>query len=290
MIVDKELLISTFLSSEENVIKTATNLRVSIQTVMASLNKYGYKYIKPKHIYGDLKRTDFSIFQKSILIGSLMGDGHLEKRPHLKNAIFREEHSYNQAQWLKWKYNNLKPFTMSDTWERDRGEISEFPDGHGNTKEYNIQKVISMSTISHPYLTELHEQFYVNRKKVLPRQLIEDNFDIIALSIFWGDDGCFTEDCIRFCTDGFSKEEVYWLADFLNKFYKSRITVRKHTTNSVDKYRIVFTKIRDDIECFENVRNILPQSMWYKLPPVLNEHQAASLTEMMVCSEHYRRL
>jgi hypothetical protein len=269
MIIERDILKNTF---KGNIFETAVELRVSIQTVMASLKKHDMTFIKPKHIYGELKRTDFSDFQKSLLIGSVLGDGHIEKRSHLKNALFREEHSTDQVEWLKWKYNNLKPFTTSNMWNRDRGKKMWMPDGRSNKKLYNIQKVYSMSTGVHPYLTELHKLFYKNKTKILPKEFLISNFNMVSLAVLIGDDGNFCENSLRFCTDNFSKEEVYFLADLFSNFYNSRITVRQQD----NKYRIVFTYIKQDLKFFDGIKNILPKCMHHKVTPVLNEHQVAT--------------
>lgn len=270
MIIEEKLLRERF---NNDIFETAVELRVSIQTIMASLKKYNMKFNKPKHIYGDLKRTDFSKFQKSLLIGSILGDGHLEKRSNLKNALFREEHAIDQVDWLRWKYNNLKPFTTSNMWNRNRGNSDLFPDGRGGKKRYNIQKVCSMSTGVHPYLTELHSVFYKNRTKILPKQFLADNLDLLSLCVLIGDDGSFCENSIRLCTDNFSKDEVYFLADLFSNLFKGRITVREEKK---DKFRIVFTEIKKDLKFFEEAKELLPPCMHHKVTPVLNEHQAAT--------------
>jgi hypothetical protein len=215
MIIEREIIENTY---KGNIFETASELRVSVQTIMASLKKYNIKFEKPKHIYGDLKRTSFSNFQKGLLIGSILGDGHLEKRSHLKNASFREEHSMDQVEWLKWKYYNLKPFTTSNMWNRDRGKKSLMPDGKGGKKYYNIQKVCAMSTNTHPYLTYLHKLFYSNGKKVVPHTFIKEEFDEVVFSTWMGDDGYYNNkrDYVVICTENFTLEEIEILECCLN--------------------------------------------------------------------------
>lgn len=271
MIIDEQVISKVY---NGNIFETAALLTVSVQTVMASLKKHNIKFDPPKHIYGDLKRTSFSDFQKGLLIGSILGDGHIEKRSNLKNAMFREEHSMKQVEWLKWKYNKLKPFTTADMWERDRGSTQIFPDGKGGKAYYKIDKVCSMITGSHPYLTELHELFYVDRIKVIPKDFIINNFSDISLSVLIGDDGNFSDNSIRVCTDSFTKDEVYFLANICSTLYKSRITVRE---DKKDKFRIVFTDVKKDLPFFDRMKAILPECMHHKVSPVLNEHQVATL-------------
>ncbi len=273
MIIEKEIIKNIY---NGNIFETAALLRESVQTIMASLKKHKIEFEKPKHIYGDLKRTDFSDFQKSLLIGSVLGDGHIEKRSNLRNALFREEHSLDQVDWLKWKYRNLKPFTTANMWVRDRGEYALMPDGKGGKKYYNIQKVCAMSTGVHPYITKLHSLFYKNRIKVLPMEYINKKFNLLVLGVLIGDDGNFCENSIRICTDNFTKDEVYFLAKLCSNFYSSRITVREEKK---DKFRIVFTEITKDLNFFRKLKEILPACMHHKITPVLNEHQAATHSE-----------
>lgn len=273
MIVEEEIIKNTY---NGNLFETAVELRESVQTIMASLKKYKIEFEKPKHIYGDLKRTDFSDFQKSLLIGSVLGDGHIEKRSHLRNASFREEHALDQVNWLKWKHRNLKPFTTTKMWVRNRGERALMPDGKGGRRYYNIQNVCSMSTGVHPYITKLHSLFYKNRIKILPMEYIEKKFDLLVLAVLIGDDGNFCENSIRICTDNFNKDEVYFLAKLCSNFYKSRITVREEKK---DKFRIVFTEIVKDLNFFRKLKKILPKCMHHKVSPVLNEHQVATKIE-----------
>jgi len=244
MIIDREVIEKTFYG---NIFETATLLGVSVQTIMASLKKHNIKFEKPKHIYSDLKKTSFSNFQKSLIIGSILGDGHIEKRDNLKNAIFREEHSVGQVEWLKWKYNKLKPFTTANMWERDRGNTQLFPNGKGGKAYYNIDKVCAMTTGSHPYLTELHKLFYKERIKVVPKDFVRNNFNDVVLAVLIGDDGNFSDNSLRICTDSFTKDEVYFIADICSNIYKSRITVREEKK---DRFRVVFTEIKKDLSFF----------------------------------------
>lgn len=274
MIIDKEVLEHTF---NGNIFETAAQLRVSVQTVMATLTKFNMVFEAPTNIYHGLKKTSFSKFQQSILIGSILGDGHLERAKNSTNACFREEHAIDQESWLRWKYDNLKPFTTADMWIRDRGKSALLPDGHGGKKLYNIQQVAAMSTGRHPYLTQLHQLFYIDRVKVLPIEFLKDNFDMVVLAVLVGDDGNFCENSIRICTESFTKNEVEFLSSLCAKFYKSRITLR--TDNSGKKCRIVFTEIKKHLSFFEELRNILPKCMHHKVTPVLNEHQVATHVE-----------
>jgi len=274
MIIEKDIIEKIY---NGNIFETAVKFRVSIQTIMASLKKYKINFEKPKHIYGDLKRTDFSDFQKSILIGSILGDGHLEKRSHLKNASFREEHAIDQVEWLKWKHSNLKPFTTANMWIRDRGTKALMPDGKGGKKYYNIQNVCAMSTGVHPYLTKLHNLFYKDRVKILPNSFITDNFDLISLAVLIGDDGYHNKErnYIVLCLESFSYTEILLLEKCINNLGVKFTSVIKHSKSPVS-YRLYLNNVSINKELLTNSINILPKCMHHKVSPVLNEHQVAT--------------
>lgn len=273
MILEENILSDVYMKKNNNVLDTAAELRVSVQTVMTSLKKYNIDFVKPKHLYSDLKKTDFSNFQKSLLIGSILGDGHLEKRSHLKNASFREEHSVKQTQWLKWKHDNLKPFTTTNTWIRDRGDEALMPDGHGGKKMYKISNVITMSTNIHPYLTYLYSEFYVDRIKIVPVELIRSSFNIVSMAVLIGDDGSFNKGCIIICTESFKYDEVVVLKGAIERIFKGVVRINGV---QIGKPRLYLSNFDKDLQFISKIRNILPPCMHYKLPTVLNEHQTAT--------------
>jgi len=260
-----------------NIFDTAAELRVSVQTIMSLLNRYDITFDKPKHIYSELKKTNFSVFQKNILIGSILGDGHLEKRSHLKNALFREEHSVEQVEWLKWKYENLKPFTTSKMWNRDRGDKMLMPDGKGGKKLYNIQQVCSMATGTHPYLTELHGFFYKNGLKIVPRSFLISIFNVDMFWVWVGDDGYYNanRDYVVLCTENFSYEDVLFLKHIIELIGIVNVSVIRHSKNN-NSYRIYINNFSYNRDICIKGLNILPKCMHHKISLVPNEHQVAT--------------
>ena len=85
--------------------------------------------------------------QRSIIIGTLLGDGHLRIVPGRKNALLEINHSFSQKEYVDWKYEALKFVCKS-------GPISR--KGNGTRTAYRF------TTRQHPELTELHSSFYVN--------------------------------------------------------------------------------------------------------------------------------
>jgi len=108
--------------------------------------------------------------QKSIVIGSLLGDGYVRRLKGRKDAFLEINHSLKQKEYVDWKYNVLKNLTISGPKIRL---------GNGNRVAYRF------FTKQIPELTEMMGMFYVENKKVIP--YIE--LDPIILAIWFMDDG-----------------------------------------------------------------------------------------------------
>src|SRR3990167_10566834 len=76
--------------------------------------------------------------QRGILIGSLLGDGHLAKTT--RGYAFRVNHSITQKEYVDWKYQELSQF------------VNSMPDIY--EKNYYFR------TISHPFFTSMRNEFY----------------------------------------------------------------------------------------------------------------------------------
>lgn len=87
--------------------------------------------------------------QQEIVIGSLLGDGHLAKTT--RGYAFRVNHGLIQKEYVDWKYRELERFTNS------------VPDTY-NTSYY-------FRTVSHPYFDEMREVFYRGDRKIIPDAL-----------------------------------------------------------------------------------------------------------------------
>lgn len=120
-----------------------------------------------------LKSVPFSNRQKSIIQGSLLGDGclHAGWPGTSVNYVFAKTHSVKQSEYVDWICTELKPFVLK--------------------KPYLYEPVQSLKlrTISHPDLTELRPVFYENGKKRLPRTIEHIIADPLAIAVWFMDDG-----------------------------------------------------------------------------------------------------
>jgi hypothetical protein len=91
--------------------------------------------------------------QKSIIIGSILGDGYLRIVHGRKNAFLEVNHAYAFKEYVDWKYKHLNNIVISPPKSRN---------GNGNRVAYRF------FTRQHPEITELYNMFYLDRKKIVP--------------------------------------------------------------------------------------------------------------------------
>lgn len=149
--------------------------------------------------------------QKEIIDGSLLGDGTIEKMKGNANARFGKQQKSESFDYLKYVFDNLKPFSKSFV-ERtventinirlNRGPVT------GNRKKF--LKINIMRTVSHPFFTELRRKWYPKGIKIVPRDI---KLTPLMLAIWFCDDGSNhknnKEAIIH--TQGFQEEDINFL-------------------------------------------------------------------------------
>ncbi|MGB9743581.1 MAG: LAGLIDADG endonuclease [Minisyncoccales bacterium] len=114
-------------------------------------------------------------FQKSVIIGCILGDGYLRKLPGRKNAFLEVNHSIKAKEYVFWKYSLLKNICLSKP----------------TIRKIDLTRVaIRFFTRQHPEITKLYEKFYQDGKKVIP---VGFKLDPISLAVWYMDDGSKTK-------------------------------------------------------------------------------------------------
>ena len=138
--------------------------------------------------------------QKSIIIGSLLGDGYLRIMPGRKNAFLEINHSISEKDYVDWKYRKLKNIVKSPPKQRN---------GKGVRVAYRF------FTRQKPELTKLHSRFYSNRIKIIP----SIKFNPLILAIWFMDDGNKTYKTYYLNTQRFDHLSQKKLIQALSKQY-----------------------------------------------------------------------
>lgn len=117
--------------------------------------------------------------QKSILFGTILGNGCLQKTGK-KNARLRLEHRNSQKEYLLWKVEKLKKLFQ--------GKAKYLERIHPITKKkYCYWRHQSQST---PYLGKLRKIFYPDGSKKIPED-IEKYLTSLSLAVWYMDDGYY---------------------------------------------------------------------------------------------------
>ena len=183
------------------------------------------------------KNKQLNNTQKSLIIGSLMGDGHINKKE--TQALFIVSHAINQKDYLFWKYEILKdlcniPPVYYEASTRIFGD-----------KAYNCQPFYRLSTRIHDCLIPIREMSIY--------QLL-DNFDELAFCIAMLDDGS-RENLWSYCVAPYTEKEKQYII----KTFKYKFNINGYIRESDDRYLIfnaIDSKKIDDI-ILRNIPNNL---------------------------------
>lgn len=115
--------------------------------------------------------------QRSVIIGTILGDGYLRIFPNRKNALLEINHSFNQKDYVDWKYSILKNVA---------GSPPKIRKGNGKRIAYRFYSKQLKE------LTDFYKLFYVGGKKVIPANLALDR---VILSVWFMDDGSRCRNC-----------------------------------------------------------------------------------------------
>lgn len=198
------------------------------------------------------KKLKLTKTQREILIGLMLGDGHLETQNQGRTYRLKIEHSFKQKDYTDWLYGIWKDWTLTPP----------------QTKKKVINKKIYtnyyFNTVSHGAFHFYGNQFYQGKRKVVPK-LIHQWLTPRALAIWFMDDGSVKSrhhHARILNTQGFTYHETSRLAHALESVFRLTATLREQA----EGYQIMIAgssslKFRTIIN-----RYIIP-SMRYKIPP-----------------------
>ncbi|MAG45092.1 hypothetical protein CL633_04375 [bacterium] len=155
--------------------------------------------------------------QKKILIGTLLGDAHLEAYYRDEVARLKIEHSYKQREYVNWFYREFQDWILTRPKKREKKRWGK------------VYQSYYFSTLTHPQLAEFRKIFYKNKKKVVPEEFLRKNLDNLGLAVWFMDDGSIkSKQCSgRFLnTQSFTENEVKILQSILKEKFLLKSTTR----------------------------------------------------------------
>jgi len=196
---------------------------------------------------------DFKVL--SILLGSLLGDGTMERDGNGSRFSFYQEKSHGE--YLLWLYHTL--FTLGYC-KSEIPIISSRIDAKGN-----IRYIYRFRTFTYSSFNWIYDSFYVNngyKRKIVP-SFIGEYLSPLALAVWIMDDGSkYKNKGIKFCTNSFTLEEVQFLANILKDKYGLITSI--HKTGVINQYNIYIPK-SSFIVLSKIVKPYIHESMLYKI-------------------------
>lgn len=194
--------------------------------------------------------TNISSREKEIVLGTLLGDGHLAM---LKTGARLEVgHSAKQKEYVFWKQKELS------RWIRTQPHCLRITDKRWNA----IYTQWRFRTQINEFFTELHSLFYLKGKKIVPQTILEILTSPLSLAVWFMDDGGRRNDSygLFLNTLSFTKKEHELLRHCLRKNFD--LDSRLHWIQ--DGYRI-YIPSKDARHFCELVYPYILPSLQYKL-------------------------
>lgn len=146
---------------------------------------------------------------RSIILGSLLGDGSLKLHPGYANARFSFRHSKTQEEYFFWKVRELAEISA------DSSVFHQEKDGFGTHDKLRYQ------SSALPALTELYQLTHKQGRFEIRRHWL-NLLTPLSLAVWWCDDGSIIGNGRKgvLCTDGFDKQPVQRLARYLHVVWR----------------------------------------------------------------------
>lgn len=199
-------------------------------------------------LYRDKKKNfRFTSRLEAILIGTLLGDGNLNRRGRHYRLLVK--HGRSQYKFIEWKRKELDGITgmaINSFEQLVKGKLYGF---------------CQFVTLTHPLFTQLHSLFYRNGKKIVPENINKLLKDPIALAVWIMDDGAKSRNSMTIQTHSFSERHIRRLQITLQANFGIRSSIHKN------KAKKILYIPKDEVVRLEKLvkRFILPEYR-YKFP------------------------
>lgn len=243
----KETLIAEYETKTITIKDLGKKYNVGERTIKRWFKEYGIKSIRSvERKYYHLRKVPFTKCQREFIIGSLLGDGHIDNG---KTRRFVVNHSDKQLEYLKYKQSVLSNYVnklRKNAKQKNR-----------NSTTYNL------TTICHQELNSLHKLFYDNTKKVIRKELVS-YLTPYAMAIWYMDDGSARKYNVKISTEGFTKQENETLRNIIYVNFGISGKVCEYINRGKKYYYLSFNK-PNSIKLCDLIRPYIIQSMEYKL-------------------------
>ncbi len=192
-----------------------------------------------------------STLQQDVLIGTLLGDGHLERDG--RYVRLKIDHAWEQRAYVWWKFD-----IFSDLSSREPERRLVIDKRNGGLSVHC--RFATRTTLEfEPY----YHQFYVNRRKNVPVDIGRLLRSPLALAVWYMDDGARRTDCnaLRLHTNAYSLEEQHLLSETLANNFGVTASVHRVRANEY----VLYIPSREAMEFCDIVRPFVLPDLSHKL-------------------------
>jgi len=191
-------------------------------------NKSSISRVCKKHNITRCDKFKLTKKEKSIIIGTLLGDASLSKT---LNTRLLFTHSLKQEEYCVWKANLLKRLKSKITYGKQY-------DKRTKKTYYNV----CFSTKVYKDLNKFYNLSYVPKKQISEKLL--SYYNNLSLAIHFQDDGYKTKNTYMLCTDSFSKQDLHIFNKMCNKKFGIKWVINKRNRLYLPSvYREKFTNL-----------------------------------------------
>jgi hypothetical protein len=164
--------------------------------------------------------------QRSIIVGSLLGDGAMRCKT---NALLEINHCWDQRTYVDWKYDRLADVVRTPPKRRS---------GNGGRLAYRFV------TRSLPALTAIYRRFYGGGRKQIPVLRLTP----LTMAVWFMDDGCRSRSAVYLNTQQFGLEDQALLLWLLQEQWGIRASLNRDKS---------YHRIRISVEGTKRLRELI---------------------------------
>ncbi len=225
------------------------------------------------------EKKKISQFQHTIIIGSLLGDIHIQKTNALtEKCRLRFSHSIKQKNYVDWKYTVFKNQFCSKTkppYKTARILKDCFQGEYIFYTEYANEFSWYHSTwYTQKIKVDENGKLKYTYKKKIPNNILELLVDPVMLAIWYLDDGSKRNDCnaCRLATQSFSEKENIMLQQCLQTNFNLSVTINKYKNKKTGKF-LYGLSIPSKNSSYKNFKNYIYNFVKAEIPSMLYKLQ-----------------
>lgn len=222
-----------------NILNEIIIIYIIISIIIIIYNKYiiNIKVTKRTEINNYIGPLNIDIM--SIIYGSLLGDGHAEKRKGGSGTRILFQQENNHSDYLYYLHSLLANLGYCNT---NLPTIKTRLGKNGKVRQY-----LKFGTWTYDSFNSIFIEWYVPKEsgkgyiKIIPKSL-EQYLTPLALAIWIMDDGCKLNKGLKFSTNCFKYDEVLYLTELLYKKYNIKATIQKGNIDNTQYVIYVWTE------------------------------------------------